>query len=106
VEERKILINWYDKKLKQPNWAVKSCYLAFHLLPDKRDKSHIFVISNASRRGQSFQLPTLESGKVWRRTADTYLDSPNDICEMGKEQPLKDQQKYDAHPQSTVVLIA
>jgi glycogen operon protein len=102
----KILINWYDKKLKQPNWAGKSCYLAFHLLPDQINKRDIFVISNASPSSQSFQLPALETGKIWRRSADTYLDSPYDICETGKEQALKEQGTYDAHPQSTVVLIA
>jgi glycogen operon protein len=102
----KILINWYGRRLNKPNWSAKSHYLAFHLLANKLDSCHIFVISNACPRKQNFQLPLLEDGKLWRRAADTSFDPPQDIAAQGEELILTEQNSYDTQPYSTVVLIA
>ena len=97
-------IQWHGVKLNQPDWSDDSHTLSFTV----RGRRFSFqVIVNAYWTACEFEAPRLNSGRNgrWRRIIDTYLESPDDFCEMATA-PVVRSYKYTVQPRSVVVLAA
>jgi glycogen operon protein len=105
-------IAWYDREGKVPDWSNLNRFLAFKLngdvcrLADGKTDNDFYVAFNTDIYDLTIVLPALANGKKWYRTADTSLDSPEDVCEGGKEEPLRDQLRYVLLADSMVVLMS
>jgi glycogen operon protein len=71
---------WHGVKLNEPDWSDDSHSVAFDA-ELRREGLRIYLILNAFWEPLTFDLPTLPSGKTWRRWIDTSLDSPDDITQ-------------------------
>jgi glycogen operon protein len=110
LERRRLSLNrmlaesakaWHGVKLHQPDWSPWSHSLA--LGAELRAEGLRFhMIWNAYWEALDFELPA----GVWHRWIDTALDSPDDIVEWHRSQPLPERQFYRAGPSSVVVLFA
>lgn len=65
----------------------------------------IFVAMNMHWEDQSFDLPKLPKKKTWRVFANTGMDFPNDIHELGSEPQLEDPKKLILKSRSVAVLV-
>src|SRR5262249_30048473 len=66
----------------------------------------LHLIINAYWEPLEFELPTLDDARgPWRRCIDTYLVSPDDICDLASAPPLEGR-TYHAQPRSVVLLVA
>ncbi len=99
-------IQWHGVKLNQPNWGSDSHSLAL-TVEDRTDMFLTHYILNAYWEPLEFELPPLatDSETGWRRMIDTFLPSPDDICELANA-PLVDGSTYLVQPRSVVVLVA
>ena len=95
-------INWHGIRLNQPDWSDHSNSLAFTV---QRRQLLFHIIFNAYRNALDFELPpsTTDSPASWRRIIDTYIESPNDICDPAQA-PAVDGRTYAAQPHSVVLL--
>jgi glycogen operon protein len=95
---------WHGVKVGQPDWSCNSRTLAFTLYhPQAREQLH--VIFNSYWEALTFELPPVNQGyEPWRRCIDTFLDSPNDICDW-TEAPLVQDRMYLARSRSAVLLF-
>ena len=65
---------------------------------------HLMV--NAYWEALQFEIPAVsEAGEPWRRCVDTFLDSPDDICDWAKG-PIVSGATYLVQPRSVVLLAA
>ncbi|MBT8366604.1 MAG: glycogen debranching protein GlgX [Deltaproteobacteria bacterium] len=95
-------IDWHGVKLNQPDWSDHSHSLAFTV----QGRTEIFhILLNAYREALEFELPLspADPRTRWRRIIDTYLESPNDICNMAQA-PAVDRHSYFVQPHSVVLL--
>jgi glycogen operon protein len=95
-------IDWHGTRLNQPDWSDHSHSLAFTI---QRRELLIHIIFNAFHEALDFELPPspADPSASWRRIIDTYLESPNDICNMAQA-PAVDGQTYFVQPHSVVLL--
>ena len=97
-------IDWHGTTLNQPDWSDHSHSLAFTVQgPGLELLFHI--IFNAYREALDFELPPSPSDAParWRRIIDTYLESPNDICDMAQA-PAVEGRTYCVQPHSVILL--
>ena len=96
---------WHGVKLNQPDWSDDSHTLAFGAeLHDER--LHFHLILNSYWEPLDFELPPMDNtGRAWRRWIDTALDSPDDIVDWQRAQPVSGP-AYRVGPRSVVVLVA
>jgi glycogen operon protein len=95
---------WHGRKLAQPDWSQESRVLALHL-PSGRGDDDIYVAANAHWQAHDFALPPLVGGRMWRRFVDTFLPSPDDAAEPGKEPILAGQKTYRMASRSVAILV-
>jgi glycogen operon protein len=97
-------IDWHGIRLNQPDWSDHSHSLAFTVQGPGRELL-IHIIFNAFREALDFELPPspADPPAKWRRIIDTYLESPNDICNMAQA-PAVDGPTYFVQPHSVVLL--
>jgi glycogen operon protein len=95
-------IDWHGTRLNQPDWSDHSHSLAFTI---RRRKVFFHIIFNAYREALDFELPPspADAPARWRRIIDTFVESPNDICDMAQA-PAVDRQTYFVQPHSVVLL--
>jgi isoamylase len=95
---------WHGVKLNQPDWSENSHSIAF-TVEVKEEKLLFHVMLNAYWEPLDFELPRLvnAAGNPWRRWIDTALDSPHDILEWLKAEPLHGY-NYRAELRSVVML--
>ena len=101
---RGVNLAWHGVKLNQPDWSEHSHSIAF--TAELRQERLLFhVILNAYWQPLDFELPRLDSAgeNPWRRWIDTALDSPHDILEWAKAEPLHGY-NYRAESRSVVML--
>jgi glycogen operon protein len=112
-EQRRVSLNqllanaehsWNGVKVGQPDWSPGSHSLAFHASRPRQGFS-LYLILNAYWEALDFELPVPDSGELWRRWIDTYLDPPNDIVEWNMA-PQVSGAMYRAEARSVVVLGA
>ena len=73
-------VTWHGVKLNAPDWGHESHTLAatVRLLGDQ---GQLHLIVNAYSEALEFEIPAPgETHAAWRRTIDTSLDSPDDVC--------------------------
>jgi isoamylase len=96
---------WHGVKLNAPDWGHESHTLAatvrllgYPLL--------LHIIINAYWEALEFELPSLgESHESWRRSVDTYLDPPDDICSWADSEVVRGS-TCRVQPRSVVLLLA
>lgn len=95
---------WHGTKINQPDWGCHSQSLAL-TVEIKKEKRFLHIILNAYTEPLDFELPTvdIEEENPWLRWIDTSFESPNDICEWQKLQPISGK-FYRTAPHSVVVL--
>jgi isoamylase len=101
---RGVNLVWHGVRLNQPDWGEHSHGIAF--TAELRRETLLFhVILNAYWQPLDFQLPRLANAaeNPWRRWIDTALDSPHDILESAKAEPLQGY-NYRAESRSVVIL--
>jgi len=99
-------VTWHGIHLFQPDWSDDSRSIAFTVRSLSRERTFYFAL-NSYWEALDFELPPLSNtpGTYWRRTVDTWLDSPEDIC-LPEEAPPISSAIYDVQPRSLVVLVA
>jgi len=101
---RGVNLAWHGVKLNQPDWGDSSHSIAF-TVEIRQEKLFFHVILNAYWQPLDFELPGLDRAaeNPWRRWIDTALDSPHDILEWAKAEPLHGF-NYRAESRSVVML--
>ena len=98
-------IDWHSVKLNAPDWADHSHTVAA-TVPLLGYRLLLHLILNAYWEPLEFELPLLGNAQgPWRRCIDTYLASPEDICDLASAPPLEGR-VYRAQPRSVVLLVA
>jgi isoamylase len=103
---RQAKIRPHGVKLDQPDWGEHSHSLVFTVLGlNGRVLFHVMI--NAYWEPLAIELPPRADGphQGWHRLLDTYLESPDDICEGPELPPVKDE-TYLVQPRSLVILVA
>ena len=97
-------IDWHGVKLKAPDWGHGSHTMAATVrLLGYRLLLHLMI--NAYWEPLEFELPLLSDAQgPWRRCIDTYLASPEEICDLASAPPLEGR-VYRAQPRSVVLLV-
>src|SRR5438309_7619699 len=97
-------LSWHGVKLSQPDWGESSHSIAF-TVEIRREKMLFHSIFNAYWEALDFELPRVDKAgeNPWRRWIDTALDSPHDILEWAKAEPLHGY-NYRADSRSMVML--
>jgi glycogen operon protein len=98
-------VRWHGIRLDQPDWSEHSHALALSAA-SFRARFHMHVMVNAYWEPLEFELPPAAAGPTggWRRFVDTYLEPPDDICEVAKA-PLVHGSTYVVNPRSVVLLF-
>jgi isoamylase len=98
-------VEWHGVKLNMPDWAYDSHTVAATVrLLGYRLLLHLII--NAYWEPLDFELPPVDDAQgYWRRCIDTYLDSPDDICDLA-DAPQLGGSTYRAQPRSVVLLLA
>ena len=99
------LITWHGVKSNRPDFSFHSRSLALQL-HDNPDDNDLFIIVNAFWETLVFRLPKLKDQRQWVRVIDTSLKAPNDICQLGKEKIMSNQNDYKTSARSVVVFLA
>jgi glycogen operon protein len=99
-------IQWHGITLNKPDWGNGSHSLAMtmHCL---RETCAFHFMLNMYWQELTFELPRPAGGGTdrWRRVVDTFLPSPDDICEPNNA-PSIEAAKYTVGPRSVVVLVS
>ena len=97
-------VQWHGIKLNAPDWSHESHVISATVsLPENRLLLHIIV--NAYWEELPFEIPQgSEEYEPWRRCVDTFLDSPDDVCDW-LIAPAVDDSAYRAQPRSVVILM-
>ena len=98
-------VRWHGIKLDQPDWSEHSHALALSAA-SFRARFHMHVMVNAYWEPLEFELPPAATGPTggWRRFVDTYLEPPDDVCEVANA-PLVHGSTYVVNPRSVVLLF-
>jgi glycogen operon protein len=102
---RGVNLAWHGVKLNQPDWSECSHSIAFTV--EIREVNLLFhVILNAYWEPLDFELPRLHRVREnpWHRWIDTALDSPHDILEWDRAEPVPGY-AYRAESHSVVMLL-
>jgi isoamylase len=98
-------IEWHGIKLNTPDWGYDSHTVAtmVHL---RGYRLLLHLIINAYWEPLEFELPLVGDAQgPWRRCIDTYLASPDDICDLASAPPFEGR-IYRAQLRSVVMLVA
>lgn len=100
-------ISWHSTKVGKPDFGEKSKNIAFVISGShaKERNNDIYVAVNPTRKQTVFRLPPLHI-KKWYLKADTFNESPHDICLMDNERLLDSQKSYTVHPHSLIILLS
>ena len=103
---RRAQIQWHGVKLNQPDWSFGSHSLAVSA-HSAATGTMFHLMLNAHWEDLEFELPPIgwEQKSGWRRWIDTYLDSPDDICDLA-EAPEVQGSTYLVHQRSIALLLA
>jgi glycogen operon protein len=98
-------VQWQGVRQDTPDWSYDSHSLAATVrLLGNRVVLHYMV--NAYWEALQFEIPAVsEAGEPWRRCVDTFLDSPDDICDWAKGAIVQGS-TYLVQPRSVVLLAA
>jgi len=103
---RRSNIQWHGVGLNQPDWNFHSHSLAVSA-HSAATGAMLHLMLNAYREDLEFELPPtgLEQKGGWHRWIDTYLESPDDICDLAEAPEVKGS-TYLVHQRSIALLLA
>jgi len=98
-------IEWHGVRLHAPDWGYDSHTVAATVgLLGYRLLLHLII--NAYWEPLDFELPPVDNSQgSWHRCIDTYLESPDDFCDLA-DAPQVEGLIYRAQPRSVVLLLA
>jgi isoamylase len=98
-------IEWHGVALNRPDWNEDSHSIAL-TVSSLRGRFTLHAMLNAYWDPLTFELPLTEEqgSRRWRRWIDTFLPSPDDICDWG-DAPIVSQSSYLVEPRSLVLLV-
>jgi isoamylase len=107
-------VEWFESSGHPTHWAwdrpVLACFLSGNRLETGSlccDDDDFYLMFNSGRRPRRFRLPSLPSGKLWRRVLDTAVEGPESIVGPGNERELLDDQwTYEIQGQTCALLLA
>nr|VFK28714.1 MAG: glycogen operon protein [Candidatus Kentron sp. MB]VFK33277.1 MAG: glycogen operon protein [Candidatus Kentron sp. MB]VFK76078.1 MAG: glycogen operon protein [Candidatus Kentron sp. MB] len=101
-----VSVEWHGVVPYQPDWSYESRTLAkcLRAITPEGETESIYLIASAYSEPLLFELPTIRD-RLWYRVADTSLDAPRDIVDLGEEEQLGEQRHYLVESRSVVVLI-
>ena len=65
-----------------------------------------YIVMNAYWEPLVFQIPASPTGRVWRRTVDTALPSPDDALGLDEGPVIKVGHMYTVEARSMVILVS
>jgi glycogen operon protein len=98
-------IHWFGPQGGPPHWTDFKCK-QFASLIHENEKESLYLMFNAGTKAADFVLPSPSAGYGWSLSIDTFLPSPGDMAEAGKEIPLKNSKTYRVEARSSVILRA
>jgi isoamylase len=104
-------IAWHGQEPCQPDWSPDSRAVAAVLDGRKTDRPgeidrDFYIVMNAYWEPLVFQIPASPTGRVWRRTVDTALPSPDDALGLDEGPAIKVGHLYTVEARSMVILIS
>jgi glycogen operon protein len=103
-------LGWHGLEVDNPDWSQDARVLAFALDGKEVDEGEMdddfFVIINGDEVKHDFEIPTPPRGQRWCRVIDTSKESPEDILEEDKAEPVSIEGKYPVPPATAVVFIS
>jgi isoamylase len=98
-------VQWHGVRLNAPDWGYESHTLAF-TVRISGGKMALHVMINAHWEPLEFEIPPIDGeNQPWRRCIDTFLDSPNDICDWNNA-PVVQGVSYPVQARSIVMLVS
>jgi glycogen operon protein len=97
-------ITWHGCKLNQPGWDDENARALAFTLGGIQDDPDIHVMMNMYSLPLVFDLP-ISPNRIWRRLADTSLDSPDDATDHGHEVAIQGE-SYIVNSFSIVILVS
>jgi isoamylase len=98
-------IEWHGVALNRPDWNEDSHSIAL-TVSSLRGRFTLHAMLNAYWEPLTFELPFIaeQGSRRWRRWIDTFLPSPDDICDW-RNAPIVSQSSYLVEPRSLVLLV-
>jgi isoamylase len=98
-------LEWHGVELGRPDWSDGSHSIAF-TVSSLRGRFTLHAMLNAYWESLAFELPSIaeQGSRRWRRWIDTFLLSPEDICDWG-DAPIVSQSRYLVEARSLVLLV-
>ena len=97
-------VQWHGVRLNSPDWGHESHVVAA-TVPIRGNQLLLHIMVNAYWEALLFETPQVsEAHEPWRRYVDTFLDSPDDICNWSSA-PTVTGPTYLVQPRSVVLLL-
>jgi glycogen operon protein len=96
-------ISWHGIKAWDADWSRNSLTLAFML--GGQETNYIYTAMNMHWEIHGFELPRLPEDISWHVFANTDMEPPLDIFEIGHEIMLDNQSEFTVGPRSVAILI-
>lgn len=97
-------ITLHGCQLNKPGWDNRDCKILAMTYGAIKNDCDIHIMINMDNENLDFEIPQIGS-KLWYRAIDTSLESPSDICDIGKEVKIEGE-TYKVNSNSIVVLIS
>lgn len=104
------VISWHGTKAWQVDYARGKPILALllcglHPKGGTKKDNYIYVAVNMHWQMHGFELPKLPEGISWHAFANTDMQTPEDISEIGHEVMLENQSEFLVGPRSVAILV-
>ena len=96
-------VSWHGIKAWNADWSRNSLTLAFML--GGQETNYIYTAMNMHWEIHGFELPRLPEDISWHVFANTDMQPPLDIFEIGHEIMLDNQSEFTVGPRSVAILI-
>ena len=98
-------ILWFNYNGDRPDWDYNNRSFSCVILAGEQKGGDICLMFNAASTEKRFVVPPEPGGGVWYAAVDTSKETPDDICEAGKEIAVA-QDAYILPAKSLVVLVS
>lgn len=100
-------VSWHGTKLWRPEGhTLAVMYQGQHAKSCTVDDNSVYTAINMHWEMHGFELPPLPEGKQWHVFANTDLEPPDDIWDVGDEQLLENQDEILVGPRSVMILVS
>ncbi len=104
-------ISWFNIEGLAPDWSKLNRFLAFRLgggagNSSVEEDNDFYIAYNTDIHDVTVTIPPATLGKKWYRVADTSIETKDCILPCGKEELLKNQEKYVILAGSSVIFMS